>query len=251
MAMPVGEYVDALAAYRAALTRARPQDTLAMKLKKRLTGSPQVRYRVRLRMTHMLEPYSRRRARRIAAAGRQPLRLNLGSYTCRKPGFYNIDLAGIPSDLAWDVVRPLPFSPNSVDAICHDHVLEHLSLADGLAMTRDCLRVLHPGGRIRISVPDAEVAIRDYVSGHAIVAPTSLLQLQSLFYEWGHVTMYDKETLATLLAECGFSEIAVCGFQETAIEPCPDVSFREGTLYMGATKPGGHRSMPSAPTTSV
>jgi hypothetical protein len=70
-------------------------------------------------------------------------------------------------------------------------------------------------------------------------APTPLLEMQRLFYEWGHRTMYDRDTLTMLLDECGFAEIEECAFRQSKIEPCPDVSCREGSLYMEARKPGG------------
>jgi predicted SAM-dependent methyltransferase len=233
----IAAYASTLEARRAATSHGRAQESVPARVKKRLVASPELRFRVRLLLTHAVARRSRRRA--DALLGTQPLRLNLGSYLDRKPGFVSLDLAGIPVDVAWDLVRPLPFPSASVEAICHDHTLEHLTLAHGLALSRECFRVLRPGGCIRISVPDAGLAIRDYGAARTGEAPTPLLEMQRLFYDWGHQTMYDGDTLSMLLAECGFAEVEVCAFRQSRIEPCPDIAWREGSLYMEAVKPGG------------
>ena len=233
----IAAYVSTLETRSVAISHGRAQESFVARVKKRLVASPEVRFRLRLLLTHAVVRRSRRRA--DALLGSQPLRLNLGSYLDRKPGFVNLDLAGIPVDVPWDLVRPLPFPSDSIDAICHDHTVEHLTLAQGLALNRECFRVLRPGGRMRVSVPDAGLAIRDYDAALTVEAPTPLLEMQRLFYDWGHQTMYDGETLSMLLAECGFAEVEVCAFRQSRIEPCPDISWREGSLYMEAVKPGG------------
>ena len=235
MSRSITEYVDEGRSRKSKIARGQEWDAPGARLKKRLVRTPEARSRVRLALTRVLMPRSRLRAKALTSRGL--LRLNLGAHLDRKPGFYNVDLAGIPVDLAWDLTRPLPFPMSSVDAICHDHTLEHLPLNAGLGLTRECFRVLRPGGRLRISVPDAGAAIGDYTAGKAQDAPTALLELQRLFYEWGHRTMYDSETLALLLSECGFESIEPCAFGESRIEPCPDVSFRPGSLYIEAMKP--------------
>ena len=45
----------------------------------------------------------------------------------------------------------LPFADGSFDLVVHSHVLEHV--ADDVAVLRECLRVLRPGGRVVFNVP--------------------------------------------------------------------------------------------------
>jgi hypothetical protein len=71
-----------MSAGRDLLARGQPGDTRVIRLEKRLIRSSAIRYRARLLITHLLEPYSRRRAAKIAATS-NPLRLNLGSYVYR------------------------------------------------------------------------------------------------------------------------------------------------------------------------
>ena len=62
--------------------------------------------------------------------------------------------------------------------------------------------------------------------------------MQRLFYDWGHMTMYDSETLVLLLTDCGFSDVRTCAFRDSRIEPCPDESYRAGSLYVEGVKAG-------------
>lgn len=50
---------------------------------------------------------------------------------------------------------PLPFPDNSFTAVALFHCLEHFEAQEGLSLLKDILRVLEPGGRILVSVPDA------------------------------------------------------------------------------------------------
>lgn len=63
-----------------------------------------------------------------------------------------------------DLARGIPFESNSVDAVYHSHMLEHLDREVGEAFLSEVLRVLKPGGIHRIVVPDFELRCREYVA---------------------------------------------------------------------------------------
>ena len=81
------------------------------------------------------------------------MKLNIGSGPVQIPGFENIDRA------LGTEAYPLPqFSDNSVDEIRASHVLEHFSFRDVQTALNEWVRVLKPGGRIRLAVPDMHKA---------------------------------------------------------------------------------------------
>ena len=200
-----------------------------------------LRFPVRLAATRLVSSRERRKAR--ALARRRPLLLHLGSQKMRKEGWVNVDLVGYPVDLAWDFARPFPFPDMRVDAIFLEHVLEHFTLEQGLALVQEAHRLLKPGGVLRVGVPDAETYLRAYVDSDGFLnrmrplAPTRLLAVQELFYWPGHATMYDFETLGLLIAAAGFEAVERGRFGDSRIDRCPDSEHRrEETLYVEAVR---------------
>lgn len=100
--------------------------------------------------------------RRVAAPPRP--RLNLGCGTRRHAAWTNVDLvpAG-PDVIACDLRRPLPFPAGSFQAVYAAHVLEHLVPAEAARLLAEVLRLLAPGGIVRIVVPDLEGIARAYL----------------------------------------------------------------------------------------
>jgi predicted SAM-dependent methyltransferase len=92
------------------------------------------------------------------------INLNIGSSGYDIPGFVNLDK---PSDwysspqsrskfLSFDITSDrLPYEDEAISNIYISHVIEHLRDSDVERLIEDCLRVIHPGGVIRIAVPDA------------------------------------------------------------------------------------------------
>lgn len=78
----------------------------------------------------------------------QSVRLNIGGGDTDLPGFACHDIRDGNSALA------LEYLDNSVDEIRASHVLEHLSFADAQRALREWSRVLKPGARLRVAVPD-------------------------------------------------------------------------------------------------
>jgi predicted SAM-dependent methyltransferase len=191
--------------------------------------------------TRALMPLQRRRVKRVLRTEHSPIHLHLGSGTLPKPGWVNIDLVGQPADLYWDLRVPLPLAPSTVQAIFHEHLLEHLFLGDGIKVLHECHRLLKPGGVLRLGVPDAEAYVKgyleegnDFLKRVRVHGPTKLLAMQRIFYEHGHRTMYDFETLRLLLEYVGFRQVERSTFRGSRyLKPCPDsIERREETLYV-------------------
>jgi SAM-dependent methyltransferase len=58
----------------------------------------------------------------------------------------------------------IPAGDNTVDAVYHCHVLEHIDRGAVAAFFAEILRVLRPGGTHRIVVPDFEDHVRRYIA---------------------------------------------------------------------------------------
>src|SRR5216684_899766 len=88
--------------------------------------------------------------------GKRGLKLHLGCGTRATPGWVNIDAFEQPGlDLRWDLRDPLPCDAGAADLVYSEHVLEHFEKEAADAVLREVFRVLVPGGRIRLGVPDA------------------------------------------------------------------------------------------------
>lgn len=221
--------------------RASPNDSAARRLLKAMLPVP-LRGALKWTLTRVAEPYSQIRARRIAARA-APLLVHLGCGASPKPGWLNVDLLGADVDLWWDVTRRLPFADGQVDAVFHEHLLEHLSLEQGLALTRECRRVLKEEGTLRIVVPDCQGYLASYAEDGAFLEearpgrPTRLLAASEVFFRHGHRSAYDFETLALVCREAGFAVVERSPYGGGRIQPCPDSDHRQReSLYVEGVK---------------
>jgi SAM-dependent methyltransferase len=182
-----------------------------------------------------------RRFRRLAARGSP--RLHLGCASTILAGWINVDLFGpLPADVALDVRRPLPIADASVDAIFTEHMLEHLTYGEAVALIRECARVLRPGGVLRIVVPDFEEPARSYADAQGHVATDGsgnalrLIALANIVHGHAHRSIWDGDTLILLLGQAGFAA-QKRQFGESRLEPCPDSRLREPeSLYVEAVR---------------
>jgi predicted SAM-dependent methyltransferase len=227
---------DRFLAWAATLGDPRPPERHGLKGLAARIVPPRLRPRLRHAATAALRPLSRRRAARLASAG--SVRLHIGCGSIYKEGWVNVDLAGTRVDLPWNLAEPLPFPPRSVDAIFHEHLLEHLTYAEGVELHRRCLELLRPGGVLRIGVPDAGAALQGYAMaphGDAGQWPTPMTRVASLTYDSGHRAIYDAETLELSCMAAGFVQAAQCEFGEGQLQPNADSVERRGyTLYVEA-----------------
>jgi predicted SAM-dependent methyltransferase len=90
--------------------------------------------------------------------------LNLGCGERFHPDWINIDIAPRhPAVRALDFTKGLPFPAESVDAVYHAAVLEHIRKREVNDFLREIHRVLTPGGIVRVGVPDLEKICRIYL----------------------------------------------------------------------------------------
>ena len=205
--------------------------------------SPGVRLGAKQVATACAAPLERRKARAFRTG--PPLRLHLGSGGNNLDGWVNVDLVGARADVAWDLRHPLPFADASADAVFLEHVLEHMTVAEGMAVLRHAQRVLAPGGVLRVGVPDAGLYARSYAGGDGAIdelrpdRPTRMLALGEVFQEHGHVSAWDGETLALVVRAVGFEGAEVMPGGTSRIEPAPDSPARIAeSVYVEAVAPG-------------
>jgi predicted SAM-dependent methyltransferase len=197
------------------------------------------RQSLRVAATRAIRPISSRRARRLLrAAG--PVRLHLGCGFIYEPDWINVDMLGPNIDFAWDLSRPLPLPPDSVDAIFHQNIIEYFTLREALRLTEECRRILRPDGVLRIVGVDGGKSIGLYSEGEGQpdrIAPTSMLSLNSLLFGYGHRIVYDAETLVMLCRAAGFPQAEVSEFGAGRLTPNIDLdepSRRATSVYVEA-----------------
>ncbi|HEY6141724.1 MAG TPA: methyltransferase domain-containing protein [Thermoanaerobaculia bacterium] len=167
------------------------------------------------------------------ASARRKARAYLGNPACLHlgcgqqviDGWLNVDV--YPSDrrvVAFDVRTGLHFLDDaSIDFIYNEHFFEHFDLRGGRKLLAECRRVLRPGGRMRISMPDLDRVVRRYLAGWAdgagefrdyrraffgeplLDTPGELLNLSLRGYE--HRFLYAEPDIVRMLEQSGFRNV--------------------------------------------
>jgi len=136
------------------------------------------------------------------------------------------------------------FPTDTFDEIYASHVVEHFDYVGELELTlREWNRVLVPGGRVGISVPDLDILAAIFVQRQALSFEERFMVMRMMF--GGHVDQYDhhkvglsEDLLTGFLMLAGFTNIARVG----AFGICNDSSnavFRDRPISLNvvAMKP--------------
>jgi predicted SAM-dependent methyltransferase len=193
----------------------------------------------------------RRLARALRTAGRAARRgkrierylqrhevrkLQLGAAENMQAGWLNTDLHGYDrgDELVYlDARKRFPLPDASFDVVFSEHMIEHLTYAEGQHCLRECLRVLRPGGTLRLATPSLQRLARLYDTDltelqrryvHWAIdnvvsegdAPLPGFVVNNFFRSWGHRFIYDERTLRHALTAAGFVEIEECRVGESS-----------------------------------
>ena len=215
-----------------------------------------------------------RRSRRVPVpAGPGPVKVNLGSSLLVAPGWINVDgnlsalfagaprpvlravyrLAGISSQLTEEqyvevlgretfihhnLEYGIPLPDACADYVFASHFLEHLSQRHGEHVVREAVRVLRPGGVIRIAVPDLAFFMEAWQTGDKELAMQGIFEDLDLGHLARHRYMYDFEMLRDLVKRVGLTDVRRCDFREGRMPDIDVLDNRPGSLVIEAERPG-------------
>jgi predicted SAM-dependent methyltransferase len=154
-------------------------------------------------------------------------KLQIGAGQTPLSGWLNTDVLPQIDDLVYlDATRRFPFADNVFDYVACEHMIEHIDYPSAVAMLRESLRVLKPGGKIRVATPNLRVLVglcadeitemqkhyTDWITAHCVPDVTdckTVFVINNAFRAWGHQFIYDPETLMRTLAKCGFVNLKI------------------------------------------
>ncbi|MDQ6671173.1 MAG: methyltransferase domain-containing protein [Chloroflexota bacterium] len=198
---------------------------------------------------------------------------------------YQMVLSVDPDIISWDLRNGVPFPDRSFDVVYHSHVLEHIDYELAAGFIQECYRVLKTNGILRVVVPDLEQLVCAYVESTADInrgkigaAARHAAVITNMFEQVvrrelagaskqtpivraierrvrgdarrageAHRWMYDRHSLATLLAAAGFNDIRVENPSSSRVAGWPTFELdtdnsgeahMPGSLYVEALRPG-------------
>ena len=181
-------------------------------------------------------------------------RLQLGAGRRHIDGWLSTDLRPREADTVYlDVPSRSPFEDRSLDLVVGEDATEHVSWHDGRRMLRECLRVLRPGGVLRLATPDFARLVELYEGRagpdgapylrwhHRNFSPAKplhpLVVINHNMRAWGHTFLYDEEVLTNALTDAGFIDV---GRHELGRSPHPELRDVE---QHGGTAPHRERAV--------
>ncbi|MDD1503983.1 methyltransferase domain-containing protein [Lysinibacillus sp. CNPSo 3705] len=118
--------------------------------------------------------------------------LNIGCGSTFHEDWVNVDIYSTSEHvIEMDIRKGIAFEDSSFDVVYSSHVLEHMSKNAAEELVKEMMRVLKPGGILRLVVPDLEAIITNYTKfkGQLENSQDSLTEAN---YDWTMIELYDQ-----------------------------------------------------------
>lgn len=118
--------------------------------------------------------------------------LNIGCGSMFHEDWVNVDMYSTSEHvIEMDIRKGLEFEDNLFDVVYSSHVLEHMSKNAAEELVAEMIRVLKPGGILRLVVPDLEAIITNYTKFKGQLE-NSYDSLTEANYDWTMIELYDQ-----------------------------------------------------------
>jgi len=146
-------------------------------------------------------------------------KLNLGAGGAPIQGYVNVDIKN------GENAYPLRYANGAVSEVRASHILEHFPRGQVADVLKEWVRVLKPGGELKLAVPDFDYIVKEYSNGHRhdplIEAYLFGGQVDTNDY---HKAFFNEDKLRKLMEDAGLgnierwqSEISDCAALEVSL----------------------------------
>lgn len=143
------------------------------------------------------------------------LHVGCGSVILPAP-FENLDVRSGPGIQHTAAAYPLDFSSNTFDLLYSSHVLEHFKRQQTQDVLNDWVRVIKPGGTIRLSVPCLDSILKIYQQSGDIRNVLGPLFGGQTYSENFHYICFNESLLTEYLVKAGCEAVHHWDYRRTS-----------------------------------
>ena len=166
-------------------------------------------------------------------------KLHLGAGGNDPTEWLNTDIFPTGEEVYVDATKPFPFPDGSFQYVFSEHMIQAVPWEGGLAMLKECYRVLAPGGKLRIVSPNLAKFVQ-LLRENPDADAKRFMEAKMRFHgwperpvtgayifnrqvrDWGHQFLYDPATLRKSFELAGFRQIT-----EYRVDEKTDPVFRQ------------------------
>lgn len=153
------------------------------------------------------------------------------------------------ADVQIDIsTTPLPWSENVADVVYCSHVIEHIWPWRHSFVVGELYRVMKPGAKLRVVVPDMDIAIDEYMRFRDDGQPGRLAGCMGWWFNptmdkdgnvcMNHVYGFNWHSMKNLLERSGFGNVVRMkyGLQSPDFSGCDNPGHQNTSLYVETVK---------------